>query len=314
MSRCHFIEMKFLSFIVPFALIGCLHAEGPAAAPLISAEDIQRLLLDRDGKPNPLVKEFLNVSDTNQLFYLPTRDEPATPASRGFRFENVDFKSLDGTKLHGWFIPSPAKQPKGTVVFSHGNAGSVGYHLGFATWLVEAGYQVFMYDYRGFGKSGGEVDRRGMIEDVHAAFAYVISRKDVDAQRLVSYGHSMGGAKSVVALAERPVKGLRAVVIDGTFASYQAMAQIVAGEFGAKLITDEFAPKDSIGKISGASLLVIHGDRDLVVPIAQGKQLFDLAKKPKTFFEVKGGGHGDSLERNDGAYRKRMLEWLDEVM
>jgi fermentation-respiration switch protein FrsA (DUF1100 family) len=307
--------MNILRIIAPLAAISCLQAQTTEAKPRLSPEEIQRLLLSREGKTNDQAKGLFGAGNTNRFFYFPTHDEPATPATWGFRFENVDFKSTDGTDLHGWFIPSQAKQPKGTVVFSHGNAGSLGYHLGFVLWLAEAGYQVFMYDYRGFGKSGGELDRRGMIEDVKGAFAYVKARKDVDAKRLVSYGHSLGGAKSVAAIAaEKRMEGLRAVVIDGAFTSYQAMARVVGGELGANLITDEFSPKDLIGKISGTSLLVIHGDRDLVVPVSQGKELFKLANEPKTLFEVKDGGHGDSLARQDGAYRKRMLEWLDGVM
>lgn len=306
--------MKLLRIIAPLAVISCLQAQSPEEKPRLSPEEIQRLLLSREGKLNDKAKGLFGAGNTNRFFYFPTHDEPATPADWGFRFENVDFKSTDGTDLHGWFIPSRAKQPKGTVIFSHGNAGSLGYHLGFVMWLAEAGYQVFMYDYRGFGKSGGELDRRGMIEDVKGAFAYVGARKDVDARRLVSYGHSLGGAKSVAAIAEKRVEGLRAVVIDGAFTSYQAMARVVGGELGAGLITDEFSPKDLIAKISGTSLLVIHGDRDLVVPVAQGKELYRLANEPKTLFEIKDGGHGDSLARQNGAYRKRMLEWLDGVM
>ncbi len=306
--------MKFIRFIAPLAAISFLEAQTPDTKPRLSAEEIQRLLVDRNGEPSELGKTLLGGGNANRLFYFPTHDEPATPAKWGYRFENVAFKSTDGTDLHGWFMPTKEKVPKGTIVFSHGNAGSLGHHIGFVMWLVEAGYQVFMYDYRGFGKSGGKLDRRGMIEDVKGAFAYVAGRKDVDSRRLVSYGHSLGGAKSVAALAEKQVEGLRAVVIDGAFASYRSMARVVGGELGANLITDEFSPKDCIGKISGTSLLVIHGDRDPVVPVSQGKELFDLAKEPKTLFEVKDGGHGDTLSRDNGAYRKRMLEWLEGVM
>ena len=144
--------------------------------------------------------------------------------------------------------PGAERGRKGTVVFSHGNAGSMGHHLGFIMWLAEAGYNVLMYDYRGFGKSGGEVDRRGMINDVKAAFAYAGKRPDVDASRLVSYGHSLGGAKSVTALGESPVKGLRAVVIDGAFASYQTMAGVMGGQLGASLVTDELAPEGLVAE------------------------------------------------------------------
>lgn len=295
------------------ALTALACAETPTH-PLLTPENLRAVLNDPDGDLARVAKSTLGPAGGNQLFYFPTHDQPATPATWGFKFENIDFKSADGTQLHGWLILKRGKTAKGTVVFSHGNAGSIGHHLGFVTWLAEAGYNVLMYDYRGFGKSGGSVDRRGMVDDVKAAFAYAAQRKDLDASRLVSYGHSLGGAKSVTALGESPVKGLRAVVIDGAFASYQAMARIVGGRLGESLVTDELAPKNFVGKLSPVPLLVIHGARDEVVPVSQGRQLFESARQPKTLFEVKAGRHGDSLSRDDGAFRKRMLAWLDQAM
>ncbi len=280
----------------------------------MAIEQIQALLQDGNSDASNLVKQLIGSDNANRYFYFPTHDEPATPASWGFKYEDVNFRSEDGTRLHGWFMPARGKSAKATIVFSHGNAGSLGHHLGFVMWMVEAGYNVFMYDYRGFGKSGGNVDRRGMVNDVKAAFDYVTTRPGVDPANLVSYGHSLGGAKSVTALAEKQQPGLKAIVIDGAFASYQAMARVIGGQLGANLITDEFSPKDFIAKITRTPVLVIHGDRDEVVPFAQGKILFDLANEPKTLFEVKEGHHGDSLARDNGAYRKRLLKWLDETI
>jgi fermentation-respiration switch protein FrsA (DUF1100 family) len=282
-----------------------------AAPPVVPAE-VRALLDDPNGDLSRMAKSLLGEKGGNQLFYFPTRDEPQTPANWGFKYETLDFKSADGTRLHGWFVPPKAGKPKGTVVFSHGNAGSLGHHLGFVMWLAEAGYNVMMYDYRGFGKSDGILDRRGMIDDVKAAFSYVAGRPDVDARKLVSYGHSLGGAKSVTALGEKPVKGLRAIVIDGAFASYQTMARVMGGQLGASLVSDELAPKDFVNKLAPVPLLVVHGTRDEVVPFSQGKQLFDKAGAPKTLFEVKAGRHGDSLSRDGGDYRKRMLHWLSQ--
>lgn len=247
----------------------------------------------------------------NNLFYLPTHDEPATPATWGFKFEDVGFASGDGTPLHGWFIPSRAAKAKGTVVFSHGNAGSLGHHLGFVLWFAEAGFNVLMYDYRGFGKSGGSVGRRGMINDVKAAFSYVSKRRDLDVNRLVSYGHSLGGAQSVTAIGEEPVRGLRAVIIDGAFASYRTMARVIGGRLGESLVTDELAPKDFVSKISPVPLLVVHGSNDIVVPVSQGRRLFQNAAEPKTMFEVRAGNHGDSLARDQGEFRRKVITWLD---
>lgn len=285
--------------------------------PPASAEAIREMVEKSDGDLSQLAQDVLGKGGGNHLFYFPTRDEPSTPANWGLKFEAIHFKSTDGTPLHGWFIPpkgKTAKSAKATVVFSHGNAGSISYHIGFCAWLAEAGYNVIMYDYRGFGKSGGSVDRRGMINDVKAAFAYALTRADIDARKLVSYGHSLGGAQSVTAIAETPVKGLRAIIIDGAFNSYQAMARVVGGQLGASLITDELAPKDFVGKLAPVPLLVVHGTRDEVVPVSQGRQLYESAGQPKTLFEVKSGRHGTALSEDDGAYRKRMLEWIEKTL
>ena len=248
------------------ALMALAAAQTPTPSQ-VSAEEIKALLQDPNGDLSRIAKSAIGSNGGNQLFYFPTRDEPATPAMWGLKFESIDFKSADGTPLHGWFIPAKNKAAKGTVVFSHGNTGSIGYHLGFVTWLAEASYNVVMYDYRGFGKSGGSVDRRGMIDDVKAAFA-----------------------------------------------SYQAMARIFGGQLGASLVTDEFAPKDFVKKLSPVPLLVVHGLHDEVVPVTQGRQLYEAAGQPKTFFEVKTGRHGNALSRDGGAYRKKMIAWLDAVM
>ncbi len=306
---------------MPVRISGLLFASFAAAAaqenPPVTVDDMRALLEDKDGKLSQLAQGVVGKSGGNQLFYFPTRDEPSTPAMWGLKFEPIDFKSTDGTPLHGWFIPAKdkaAKSAKATVVFSHGNAGSISYHIGFCAWLAEAGYNVIMYDYRGFGKSGGAVDRRGMINDVKAAFAYALKRPDIDSRRLISYGHSLGGAQSVTALGETPVKGLRAIIIDGAFASYQAMARVVGGQLGASLVTDELAPKDFVEKLAPVPLLVVHGTRDEVVPVSHGRQLYESAGQPKTLFEVKSGRHGTALSDDDGAYRKRMLDWITKTL
>jgi fermentation-respiration switch protein FrsA (DUF1100 family) len=283
----------------------------------VTADDLRAMLDDTNIDLTKLSQAMAGKKGGNQLFYFPTRDEPATPAAWGLKFETIGFKSADDTALHGWFIPAKgktAKSAKATVVFSHGNAGSIGHHLGFCTWLAVAGYNVVIYDYRGFGKSGGTPDRRGMIDDVKAAFTYARQRPDIDTSRLISYGHSLGGAQSVTALGESPVKGLRAIVIDGAFASYQKMAEVVGGQIGASLVTDELAPKDFVKKLSPVPLLVVHGSNDELVPVAQGRQLFEAAGQPKTLFEVKSGRHGTALSNDDGAYRRKMIAWLEEVI
>lgn len=302
---------RWLAALWLVVVTGAAVAAPPArTAPSSPGELVRELTRDPDGDLSVLARAFFGKSGGNQLFYFPTADPRDTPATWGVGYEDVWFNSKDGTKLHGWFLPSKQKPALGTVVFSHGNAGAIGHHLGFVTWLLPEGFNVFLYDYRGFGSSGGTIQRHGLIEDVRAAFDYVRSRPDVDRTRLISMGHSLGGAKSITALAEQPVPGVRAVISDSGFASYRGMADVIAGKVGRNIVTDEWAPKDWVARISPLPLLFIHGTADEVVPFAQGKQLFAAAAMPKTLFTVQGGGHGDSLWRNNGEYRARLVEWL----
>jgi fermentation-respiration switch protein FrsA (DUF1100 family) len=273
----------------------------------------ETLRKDEDGKLTMMARAMLGENGGNKLFYFPTQSAPHTPKRYGREYQDVTFPAADGTQLHGWFIPA-AKTAKtlGTVVFSHGNTGALGYHIGFIDWMIDSGYNVMMYDYRGFGKSTGSPSRMGLISDVQAAFAYTSKRADVEGKRLFSFGHSLGGAKSIVALSSAAVPNLRGVMTEGTFASYQGMAFHVAGNFGRNMVTDELAPKDHVAKLP-VPLLIIHGSDDEVVPLQQGRQLFAAAVPRKTMFEVKGGHHGDSLSINQGAYRKKVLAWMSKL-
>ncbi|MDA7537904.1 alpha/beta hydrolase [Akkermansiaceae bacterium] len=263
------------------------------------------------------VEALLGKNGGNRLFYYPTATGPYDPKEYGYEHEEVTFPSEDGTKLHGWFLPAIVKVPtkaKGTVVFSHGNAGAVAYHLGFITWAIKGGYNVLLYDYRAFGKSEGKLDRKGIVEDVRGAFAYVKTRKDVDPKRLISFGHSLGGAKSIAALGEKSVDGVRGIISFAGFSSYQEMALKIGGKLGSQLVTDEYSPRDYVEKISPVPILFIHGEKDGVVPISQARELFKKAQEPKTFIEVKGGNHNESLWKDKNAGVKKLLAWMEKVL
>ena len=274
------------------------------------------LLEDSGGEITALAEAMLGKKGGDKLFYFPSRNIPYTPAKYDLVFEEVRFPSTDESELHGWFLPAAdgAEKAKGTVVFSHGNAGSVSYHLDFVDWLPAAGFNVLLYDYRGYGKSTGKVTRKGLIDDVSSALAYAGSREDVDGSRLFSYAHSLGGAKSIAALGLEPVKGVRGVITFGGFSSYRKMARAKLGAVGENLTTDELSPVDLVGELSPVPLLIIHGAGDRMVPIAQAKELFEQANEPKTLVEVEGAGHGNALDVRDGEARQTMLEWMDALL
>ena len=262
-----------------------------------------------------LLQKVVGKGGGDRLFYYPTRTAPDRPTKFGIRFDEVTFASEDEVKLHGWFLkPKRGAKVEGTVVFHHGNAGAVGYHLPFVVWMVREGYQVLLYDYRGYGKSGGRISRKGMVGDTRAAIRYVRARKDVDAERIISFGHSLGGAKSLAGLGEKMIPGVRGVISFAGFASYRDMAKRFGGEIAVGLVTDDHSPRDVVEKISPVPLLIVHGRRDRTVPLQQGEILFEKAKAPKPIYRVPNGGHTRALWMNNGQYRKRVLKWMEAVL
>lgn len=220
-----------------------------------------------------------------RFIYYPSRALAADPSSVGLRFRDVTFTTADGVELHGWLIPGRAPT---TLLYSHGNGGNIGDRVGIARLLVEQlGVGVFMYDYRGYGRSAGAPSEAGLVRDAVGARAALL-REGVAAERLVYFGRSLGAAVTVdLALAHPP----RGVVLEAPFASVRAMANSVLPGAGYLFRTRW----DSLGKIDGlrSPLLVIHGEHDEVVPFAQGRALFEAAPEPKTFVTLQGSRHYD---------------------
>jgi hypothetical protein len=220
-----------------------------------------------------------------RFIYYPSRTLDADPASVGLAFRDVAFTAADGVRLHGWLIPGRAPT---TLLYSHGNGGNIAGRVSIARLLADQlGVSVFMYDYRGYGRSEGTPSEAGLVSDALGARAALL-REGVAPEHLVYFGRSLGAAVTLdLALAHPP----RAVVLESPFASVRAMANTVVPGAGYVFRTRW----DSLGKIARlrAPLLVLHGDADEVIPYAQGKALFDAAPSPKTFFTIRGGRHYD---------------------
>jgi len=254
----------------------------------------------------------------NRLFYYPSSREYRTPQDLAVPVEEVRFKSEDGTGLHGWLLrPGEGREAAGTVVHFHGNAQNLSAHVGFVAWLAEHGYNVFVFDYRGYGKSDGSPERAGVIADSRAALAYIRGRKDIDSSRLLVLGQSLGGACALAALGEGSREGVRAIAIDSSFLSYRKVANSVLGGTVLTrplvwlLVSSDHDPEDSISRLEGIPLLFIHGDADALVRISNGRELFEAAPEPKRFLAVPGAKHMHALE---GAARDELLKFFSEAL
>lgn len=220
-----------------------------------------------------------------RLIYHPSRRLAADPSKVGLAFREILFTAADGVLLHGWLIRGRTKT---TLLYSHGNAGNIGDRVVIARLLVEQlGVGLFLYDYRGFGRSDGKPSEPGLVSDALGARAALL-REGVAPDDVVYFGRSLGAAVTVdLALVYPP----RAVVLESPFTSVPAVANSVVPGAGSVLHTRW----DSLAKIPNlrAPLLVLHGDADETIPYAQGRALFAAAPEPKTFFTIRGGRHYD---------------------
>src|SRR5437879_2787088 len=133
------------------------------------------------------------ISGCTKFFFYPDRKLYGLPDQFGVKYETVRFQSADKTELVGIFLHSSTAPVKGTIIHFHGNAENVSSHFGFSYWLTSFGYQVFIFDYRGYGASQGKPTEHGLVQDGIAAIEYARRRKDVDPKRLVIWGQSLGG-------------------------------------------------------------------------------------------------------------------------
>jgi dipeptidyl aminopeptidase/acylaminoacyl peptidase len=240
------------------------------------------------------------------MFYQPTAGP--TPAPKNFAgAESVWFDSADGTRLHGWFVPAqdrPAGNGRApTILHVHGNAGNIESHAWFTEYLPAAGFNVFIFDYRGYGQSEGRARTRGpLIADTEAALDAILGRPDVDPDRIGMYGQSLGGSIGLNVMKHRAE--IRAAVIESAFASWREMAACALGGDGpniacrslaALLIPDTHRPDEAIAAID-RPILLLHGTSDSIIPISHSRKLVAAGKTNVQLVELPGGDHNSLRE------------------
>jgi uncharacterized protein len=271
----------------------------------------------------PLGSLLLTVllSGCTNLFFQPHSFLIDTPDRHGLEYRIENFKAADGTALNAWFLPARIKageKAKATVLFLHGNAENISTHFRNVVWLPAEGFNVLALDYRGYGASDGEPSLAGMQLDIDAAMRSLLAHKDVDPDKIIIFGQSLGGSLAIYYAAHSAYRAnIRVVVIDSAFFDYrQITKEKLAGFFLTwpfqwlpwLTVDDDYSPANAVAAISPLPLLLIHGDQDVVVPTHNSQQLFERAKEPKELWIVPGAGHTQSL--NNETVRNRLLEYL----
>jgi uncharacterized protein len=244
----------------------------------------------------------------NSLLYFPAREFLETPADAGLEYRDLDIATDDGERLHGWWVPTRGTAV-GHVLLFHGNAGNVGDRVLHARLLVERGLDVLLFDYRGYGRSTGRPNEQGTYSDARAARAALLRGPNIDPARVLYVGESLGGAVAVeLALDHLPA----GVVLQSTFTSVREMARVHYPFVPAAAIPDAYPSLRRVRELR-APLLVLHGDRDDIVPLAQGQALFEAAPDPKRMKVFEGVGHNDLVPLAGPAYAEAIATWATDA-
>jgi fermentation-respiration switch protein FrsA (DUF1100 family) len=207
--------------------------------------------------------------------------------------EDVWLTAADGTRIHGWWMkPRDWRPEQGAMLYCHGNGGNLSWRGDAgASWVHRYHLAVLLFDYPGYGKSGGSPTEAGCYAAADAAYDWLTGEQGVAAERLLLYGGSLGGAVAVDVASRRPH---RALILVSTFTTFPDIAQSSYPFVPARwLVRNRF---DSLAKIRQAHrpVFVAHSDTDGLIPFSMGRRLFDAANEPKMFVTMHGLHHHDA--------------------
>ncbi|MFH1618563.1 MAG: alpha/beta hydrolase [bacterium] len=249
------------------------------------------------------LRRFESVS-----IYFPDRTEVFSPGTYGLRPSEVMLASSDGKKISAWYFPPADEKP--VLLFCHGNGGNISYCLDKIKALLGTGAGVFIFDYRGYGKSSGRPCEKGLYLDAEAALRWLASSAKISPGRIIIYGESLGCAVAVELAGRNPSCG--GLVLESPFTSMQEMGRKVYPFLPVRLIVTQ--KYDSISKMPmlRCPLLVLHSREDEIIPFEMGRKIFEAAHVPKEFVTLR-GGHNDGWAASGNTYLKAIKSFMGKV-
>lgn len=265
------------------------------------------------------------TSGCMQLFYYPTHDQYVDLKKHNVPHQDLFLKTEDNRRLHAWFISLRSdNQPRqGIIVQFHGNGENMTSHFLSLMWLVERGYDLLTFDYRGYGSSDGEPSPAGLRIDGRTAIEYASSQLR-DGEQFILYGQSLGGAVLLDTLtsdAKFVIPKVNHIVLEATFLSYQSVARAVLNKswltwsfqpLAYALVTDRFSARERLKILDQTPKFVLHGDRDRVVPFSEGEKLFEALSGSKRFLKAQDADHLQAATVGEGRYQQEIFDTISQ--
>ncbi len=240
---------------------------------------------------------LIQLAGCSSLFFYPNNNIYSQPEQINPNYESLFIQSGTHSSVHAWWLPATTHPPKGTIWFFHGNAQNITSHVINLAWINLRGFNLFIFDYQGYGKSSGTPSFENAQTDALACFRWLNIKSPSNDLPLFIVGQSLGGAIALEFLASNPqsLEQLSGLVIDSTFTEYQAIVKDILGGFWltwplqhplSLLVEGSVNPIDSIKFTEGLPKLLIHSERDSIIPYHHGLRLFKQAPSPKQHLQT----------------------------
>ena len=253
-----------------------------------------------------LINAYMYFQQPRMIFY-PFHELFQTPTDWGLEFEDVTLQTKDGVQLHGWYIPHPQSQH--VLLFFHGNAGNISHRRDSIEIFHRLGLNVFIIDYRGYGKSEDKPSEQGLYQDARAAWDFLTTKKGFTSKQIILFGRSLGGVIAAKLASEVQARGL---ILESTFSSARDFARVVFPILARLVwIRYDFNTVESIQRVT-APVLVLHSPEDEIMPFPLGEKVFEGANQPKRFVRLR-GDHNYGFIKSQPEYEEALKSWLKSL-
>ncbi|MCK4744360.1 MAG: alpha/beta hydrolase [Sulfuriflexus sp.] len=250
-----------------------------------------------------LVNILMYFQQPAMTFY-PYRKLYQTPSDWGLAYEDVSLTTPDGTRLHGWYLPREGSQR--TLLFMHGNGGNISHRGESLAIFHRLGFNVFIFDYRGYGRSEGVPGERGVYEDAATAWQYLVEQRGFAKDDIVLFGRSLGATVAAKLAAEVEPAGL---ILESSFSSARDMAQSVLPLLSRVIVMRfRFDTAAYVGQVT-CPVLVAHSPDDDIIPFHLGQAVYAAANQPKTFLTMQ-GDHNNGFLQSQPDYEQGLREFM----
>ncbi|MGD8583563.1 MAG: alpha/beta fold hydrolase [Gammaproteobacteria bacterium] len=265
-----------------------------------------------------LLSCMLVLSGCTHYIFYPMKEQVLTPDAIGVMYEDLLVETNDGLRLHGWKLFSET-ETTGTLLFFHGNAENISTHFANVYWLVAHGFDVYLFDYRGYGQSQGEAELDPIIDDMDLITGHVIDDLAED-QKLIVMGQSLGASLSIYSVAHSRYRDrIAALVSVAAFSDYHDIAQDALSKSWlfwlfqwplSQTISNAYSPVESVGKVAPVPIFIMHSKDDEIIDYYHAEVLYEAALEPKQLIILEGGHNATfNLDSN----RQKLLDILKSV-